>query len=113
MIQILGVVGIFQSLQTLTGEVLLALGRAGTFLRFTLLWSVATIAALRPRACRGTSCGVATCYAVATVLVEPVQTLLTTRALGIPFSRFSRSLSGVVQATDADGDRRSSGVAKR
>ena len=37
-IQILAVVGILQSLHTLNGEVLLALGKAGTLLRFTLLW---------------------------------------------------------------------------
>jgi O-antigen/teichoic acid export membrane protein len=98
LIQILGVVGIFQSLHTLTAEVLLALGRAGTFLRYTLLWAAAIIAALA-LGVQGDIVWVATCYAVATVLVEPVQTLLTTRALGIPFGRYVRSLSGVVQAS--------------
>ena len=42
-IQILAVVGILQSLNPLNAEVLLALGRAGTFLRFTLLWAAATL----------------------------------------------------------------------
>jgi hypothetical protein len=36
---------------------------------------------------------------VATVLIEPVRTFVTTRALGIPMWRFVGSLSGVAQAT--------------
>ncbi len=48
---------------------------------------------------QGDIVGVAACYAVATVLVEPVRAYLTTRALGIPLWRFVRSLSGVAQAT--------------
>jgi O-antigen/teichoic acid export membrane protein len=98
LIQILAVVGIFQSLHTLSAEVLLALGRAGTFLRFTLLWTAAILAAVAIGV-QGDITRVAVAYAVATVLVEPVQAYLTTRALGIPFGRYVRSLSGVVQAS--------------
>ena len=39
-IRILAVVGIVQSLHTLNGEVLMALGKAGTLLRYTALWTV-------------------------------------------------------------------------
>ena len=42
--------------------------------------------------------GVATCYAVATFLIEPVRTYITTRALGISFWTFARSLGGILQA---------------
>jgi O-antigen/teichoic acid export membrane protein len=97
-IQILAVVGIIQSLQTLCGEVLLALNRAGTLLRFTMLWFAASVAAFALGVQWGIL-GVAACYAVATALIEPLRTYLTTRALGIPFSRFVRSLTGVAQAT--------------
>ena len=44
-IQILAVVGIIQSLQTLNGEVLLALNRSGTLLRFTIFWFVCSVGA--------------------------------------------------------------------
>jgi O-antigen/teichoic acid export membrane protein len=97
-IQILAGVGIVQSLQTLTGEVLLALNRSGTLLRFTMLWFVANMGAFALGLEWGIL-GVATSYAVATALVEPVRTYLTTRALGIPVSRFVGSLAGVAQAT--------------
>ena len=42
---------------------------------------------------------VAACYAIATILVEPVQAYLTTRVLGIPLWRYVHSLSGVAQAS--------------
>ena len=97
-IQILAWVGIIQSLQTLSGEVLLALNRAGTLLRFTMLWFVGSLGAFVLGLQWGIL-GVATCYAVATVLIEPVRSYLTCRALGIPLSRFVGSLAGVAQAT--------------
>ena len=103
-IQILAWVGLIQALQTLSGEVLLALGRAGTLLRFTALWFVATVGACALGLHWGIV-GVAACTAVATTLVEPLRTYLTTRALGIPFLRFPKAFSGVAQATVADGCR--------
>ena len=97
-IQILAVVGILQSLHTLNAEVFLALGRAGTFLGYTLLWAAATLTAVVVGV-QGDIVTVAACYAVATILVEPVQAYLTTRVLGIPLWRYVRSLSGVAQAS--------------
>ena len=97
-IQILAVVGILQSLHTLNAEVFLALGRAGTFLGYTLLWAAATLIAVVVGV-QGDIVTVAACYAVATILVEPVQAYLTTRVLGIPLWRYVRSLSGVAQAS--------------
>jgi polysaccharide transporter, PST family len=97
-IQILAVVGIFQSLHTLNGEVLLALGKAGTLLRYTILWSAGSLAAVVV-GLQGDIVTVAACFAIATMLMEPLRAYITTRALGIPLWRFVRSLSGVAQAT--------------
>jgi O-antigen/teichoic acid export membrane protein len=97
-VRILAIVGIVQSLQTLNAEVLLALGRAGTLARFTLLWFVGSVGAVA----LGTQWGLigaAVAYAVATLLLEPIRAYLTTQALGIPLRRFVLSLSGIAQAT--------------
>ena len=92
-IQILALVGLIQSLQTLCGEVLLALGRANWLLRFTALWFVASLASFAVGVRWGVV-GVAACYAMATVLVEPVRTYLTARALGTSPWRLVVALSG-------------------
>lgn len=97
-IRILAVVGIVQALHTLNGEVLLALGKAGTLLAYTSLWSLATIGAVAIGLQWGLL-GVATAYTVSIIAVEPLRALLTTRALGIPLRRFAASLAGVVQAS--------------
>jgi PST family polysaccharide transporter len=96
-IQILAVVGIVQSLHTLNGEVLLALGLAGTLLRYTLLWSVGTIGAV-VFGLQWDIVVVAVCFAVATLVMEPLRAYITTRALEISLWRFVRSLSGIAQA---------------
>jgi O-antigen/teichoic acid export membrane protein len=96
-IQILTVVGLVQSLQTLSGEVLLALNRAGWLLRFTMLWFAGNVVAFVIGLHWG-MIGVATCYAVATVVIEPIRTAITSRALGISPWRFVRAFAGVAQA---------------
>jgi O-antigen/teichoic acid export membrane protein len=97
-IQILACVGLLTSLQTLNGEVLFALDRAGTFLRFTILWFVGTTAALAVGLHWGIV-GVAACYAFVSLLLEPIRAYITTSALGISVWRFVGSFSGVAQAT--------------
>ncbi len=97
-IRILAVVGIIQSLQTLNAEVLLALGKAGTLVRFTILWFTGSVGAVAIGTQWGIL-GVAVAYTIATIVIEPVRTYLTTRALGIPMRRFVFSLSGITQAT--------------
>ena len=97
-IQILAWVGLIQSLQTLSGEVLLALDRSGTLLRFTMLWFAGTVAALVLGLQWGIV-GVAACYLGVTLLIEPLRTYLTTRALGVSFWRFPQALLGIAQAT--------------
>jgi O-antigen/teichoic acid export membrane protein len=96
-IQILALVGLVQSLQTLCGEVLLALGRANWLFRFTALWFVATLVSVAIGLQWGVI-GVAACYAIATLLVEPVRTYITARALGTSPWSFVTALAGVTQA---------------
>lgn len=98
LIQILVWVGIVQSLQTLSGEVLLALDRARTLLRFTFLWFLASVGSFVLGLQWGLL-GLAVCYTVVTLLLEPLRTYLTTRALGISFWSFVRPFAGVAQAT--------------
>ena len=96
-IQILALVGLIQSLQTLCGEVLLAVGRANWLLRFTMLWFVASLASFVIGVQWGVN-GVAACYAIATLLVEPVRTYITARALETSAWKFVAALSGITQA---------------
>ena len=97
-VQILALVGIIQSLQTLNGEVLLALDRSGWLLRFTALWFAGSVVSFVIGLQWGVV-GVAVCYAVATALIEPLRTYITSRALGISPLRVVGSLAGVAQAT--------------
>jgi O-antigen/teichoic acid export membrane protein len=101
-IQILAVVGVMQSLQTLNGEILLALGRSGALLLFTVLWFVSSLTAVIVGV-RWGMIGVAVCYAVASIVIEPVNAWMTARALRMSVWEFFRSLSGVVAAAVAMG----------
>ena len=97
-IQILAGVGLLQALHTLNTEVLLALGRAKWLFWFTMGSFVGSLGAVILGLQWGIV-GVAVCYAAATVAIEPVRAIITTRALGVPLWRFVRSLGGVAQAT--------------
>ena len=97
-IQILAWVGLLQALQTLNGEVLMAVGQAGTLLRFTALWFVLTVGAF-VLGIRWGIVGVAACYAIASTVLEPLRGYLTTRALRISPWRFVRAFWGIAQAT--------------
>ena len=79
------------------GEVLLALGHANWLLWFTMLWFVASLSSFAIGVQWGVI-GVAACYAIATLLVEPIRTYVTARALGTSPWRFVAALSGVAQA---------------
>jgi O-antigen/teichoic acid export membrane protein len=99
-IQILAVVGLLQAIQTLNGEVLLALNRAKVYFWFTMLWFVGSVGAVAlALGLHWGVVGVASSYAAAALLIEPVRAIITTRALGIPLWRFVGSLAGVAQAT--------------
>ena len=112
-IQILAVVGILQSLHTLNAEVFLALGQRRDVPRLHAALGCRDASPRSSSGVQGDIVTVAACYAVATVLVEPVQAYLTTRVLGIPLWRYVRSLSGVAQAIGADGDFRARRASKR
>jgi O-antigen/teichoic acid export membrane protein len=99
-IQILAWGGVIVSLQTLNGEVLLALGRAGTFLRFTVFAVVVSLCAL-VLGLRWGIVGVATTGLVASLPLESLRAYITTRALGIPVWRFVSAFAGIAQATAA------------
>jgi len=96
-LRILAVVGLVQALQTLNGEILLALGRARTFLRFTLVWFAANTIAFVAGLHWGIV-GVAVCYALASLVVEPLNAYITADALGVSVWRFVRAFNGVGQA---------------
>ena len=103
-IQVLAGVGLIQSLQTLNGEILLALGRAGTLLHFTIVWFVASVGSIVIALGFGLGIvGVAAAYAVAAATVEPLNAYLTARALGIRITRFVRAFSGAAQAATVMG----------
>jgi O-antigen/teichoic acid export membrane protein len=97
-IQTLAIVGLLQAIQTLNGEVLLALNRAKVFFWFTMLWFAGSLAAVLIGQHWGIN-GVAVASTIAALAIEPVRAIITTRALGIPLSRFVRSFGGVAQAT--------------
>jgi O-antigen/teichoic acid export membrane protein len=97
-IQLLAGVGIVASLQTLSAEVLLALGRAGALFALTVLSVTLGLAAFIVGLHWGVV-GAAAAALLVSLLVEPLRTLMTTRALGIPFTRFLRALGGVTLAT--------------
>jgi O-antigen/teichoic acid export membrane protein len=97
-IRILAWVGLVQSLQTMNGDVLLALGRARTIFRYTVVWFAAGVVSFVAGLPWGVV-GVATAYAIASTVVEPFNAWLTARALGIPVWRFARGLVPVVEAS--------------
>jgi len=101
-IQILAGAGLIQALQTLNGEILLAVNRSGTLLRFTIFWFVVTSAAIVLGLPWGLY-GVAVAYALATVVVELVRARLAAQAVGITVWSFVRSLGGVAQAAASMG----------
>jgi O-antigen/teichoic acid export membrane protein len=99
-IQILCWVGLQQALQSLNASAMLAIGRARTLFRYTIVFFVAHLAAFALGLNWGIV-GVAVCYAVSTTLVEPLYFWLTARAVGVSPWVVLRALSGVVQASVA------------
>jgi O-antigen/teichoic acid export membrane protein len=99
-LQILAGVGLIQSLQTLNGDVLLALGRAHIVFRYTVLWFVAGLISFVVGLQWGII-GVAAAYAVASSIVEPFNAWLTARAVDVSLWRFVRGFTGIAQAAAA------------
>jgi len=97
-IQILGWVGLLQSLQTLSTDILQALDQTSTVVKFTMVFFTTHLAAFIIGLHWGVK-GVAIGYAISTTLVEPIYARITARALGISVWTLARSLSGVAQAS--------------
>jgi O-antigen/teichoic acid export membrane protein len=96
-VQILAWVGIVQALQTLNSDILMARDRTRTMFRFSIVVCTAHLIAFSAGLHWGVV-GVAAAYAISTTLVEPFQTVLAARALGVSPMVFFRSIGGVFQA---------------
>lgn len=100
LIQILAVVGMIQALQSISTDILQARGRTATVFRFTLLFSAAHIAGFAIGLQWGVK-GVAAAYAISSLLVEPVYTVLTARSIGVSPWRPVLAVRGIVEASVA------------
>ena len=96
-VQTLAWVGIVQALQSLNVDILMARDRTRTIFRFSLVLCAAHLLAFSVGLQWGVV-GVAVAYAISTTLVEPVQTVLAARALGVSPMVFVRSVATVFQA---------------
>jgi len=96
-IPILSWVGLLNSLQTLNSNVLIALDRAQTLFRYTVVFFVAHVSAFVLGLQWGIV-GVAACYAISTTLVEPLYVWVTARAVGVSPRLFLGALVGPGQA---------------
>jgi O-antigen/teichoic acid export membrane protein len=96
-VQILAWVGVVQALQSLSVDVLLARGRTRTIFRFSLVLTTCHLVAFSIGLNWGIV-GVAAMYAASTTLIEPAQSVLAARALGVSPMVFFRALTGVFQA---------------
>ena len=97
-LQVLAIVGLLQSLQTMNGDILQALDRTSTLLRYTVVFFCAHLAAFASGLHWGIL-GVAIGYAISSSFVEPLFAWVTARAIGVPLTRLLKALSGVTQAT--------------
>ena len=97
-IQILAVVGLLQSLQSLNSSILQATGRAGVLLWYAFVALALSLVGFAGGLHWGIV-GVAAGYAVASVFIESYYTLLTARALELRMRDVLRSYRGVAQAT--------------
>ena len=98
-IQILAWAGLLQSLSALHGRILAALGKTRTLFRFSI-FSLSIYLVAFGASVRFGIVAVAAAYAAAvTLVVQPVITTLTARALGISPLPLVRVLSGVIQAS--------------
>jgi O-antigen/teichoic acid export membrane protein len=97
-LQILAWVGLLQSLQTLNTNILQALDRTRTLLRFSVVFFATHLAAFAIGLQWGIV-GVAAGYAVSSTIVEPVFAWVTCRVAGTTVRAFAASLAGVAAAS--------------
>ena len=96
-IQVLAWVGIVQAVQAINMDILLARGRSRTMFHFAIVVTVSHLLAFGVGLQWGVV-GVAVAYSVSTTLVEPFQTVLAARALGVSPMVFVRAVRGVFEA---------------
>jgi O-antigen/teichoic acid export membrane protein len=97
LIQVLAWVGILQSLQGLNIDILMARDRTGTIFHYSIFFTIMHIGAFIIGVQWGVL-GVAVAYAISSTLVEPVLTVLTSRAIGMQPWRFARNLAPIFAA---------------
>jgi O-antigen/teichoic acid export membrane protein len=96
-IQILSLVGLIRALTAVNHGVLQSLARTRVLFRFTVVLSVATVAAFIAGLPWGID-GVATAYLTVTLVLQPIFLWLTTRAVGLSVRDWLRSVAGVLEA---------------
>ena len=96
-VQVLAWVGIIQAIQALNYDVLMARDRTRTMFLFSLILTTSHLIAFSVGLEWGVV-GVAVAYAISTTLIEPYQTVLAARCLGVSPMVFFRALAGVFQA---------------
>jgi O-antigen/teichoic acid export membrane protein len=96
-VQILAGIGIVQSLNAFNSSILMALDRTRTLFRYSLVFCIGNIGAFAAGLPWGIV-GVATAYAIASALIEPLYAWLAVRALGVSPRRFAGELAGIVEA---------------
>jgi polysaccharide transporter, PST family len=97
-VQVLAWVGLLQSLQTINSNILLALDRTSTLLRYSVTFFAVHVVGFVVGLHWGVL-GVASAYAVSSTIVEPLYAWLTARALNVTPWILLRGLSGVLQAS--------------
>jgi O-antigen/teichoic acid export membrane protein len=97
-LRILAWVGLLQSLQTLNTNILQALDRTRTLLRFSIVFFSTHLAAFAIGLQWGIV-GVAAGYAVSSTIVEPLFAWVTCRVAGTTVRTFAASLAGVAAAS--------------
>ncbi len=96
-VQVLAWVGVVQAVQAVNMDILMARNRPRTMFRFSLVMTTCHIIAFSAGLHWGVV-GVAVGYAISTTLVEPAQTVLAARTLGVSPLVFLRALWPVFQA---------------
>lgn len=99
-VQILAIVGLVQSLQTVGTSTLTAAGHMGTLFAFTLASYAASVLAFFVGVSGGIN-GVAVAFAVASVALFPVFVFLSGRAVGGSLLDFVRSMAGITASAIA------------
>jgi O-antigen/teichoic acid export membrane protein len=98
LVRVLAVVGVLQALQSVNIDILMARNRTATVFRYSILFTCCHITAFVIGLQWGVL-GVATAYAISSLLVEPVLTILTARAIDVSPMVFVRAVADLFAAS--------------